>query len=139
MGQVMPYVDILIGNESEAAAWAEANGLPVRSCLFHIYLKTSLLTTLVYIAYHYLQAASDLSAIAKALASQPKQNPSRPRIVVLTSGSDSTVLANSDAANEVPKVYKGQLSDSKLLFSCLLLSFPLFLSFITFTQIHVTQ
>jgi len=79
MGQVMPYVDILIGNESEAAAWAEANGLP---------------------------AASDLSAIAKALASQPKQNPSRPRIVVLTSGSDSTVLANSDAANEVPKVYK---------------------------------
>jgi adenosine kinase len=29
LGQVLPYVDLLIGNESEAAAWAGANGLPV--------------------------------------------------------------------------------------------------------------
>lgn len=27
--QIIPYADIVIGNESEAAAWAEASGLPV--------------------------------------------------------------------------------------------------------------
>ncbi|KAG9079416.1 adenosine kinase [Ceratobasidium sp. 370] len=77
LGQVLPYVDLLIGNESEAAAWAGANGLP---------------------------ADSSVSTIAKALANLPKQNPSRQRTVVITSGSESTVVAKSGDESE-PKVY----------------------------------
>ena len=32
----MPYVDILIGNESEAAAWGEAHGVDVRFFTFFL-------------------------------------------------------------------------------------------------------
>ena len=87
LGQVLPYVDLLIGNESEAAAWAGANGLPTDS---------------------------PLATIAKTLANLPKQNPSRPRTVVLTSGPDSTVVAKSDD-NAEPKVYPvARLVDSEI-------------------------
>jgi len=74
--EVLPYVDILFGNESEAEAWGAASGLP---------------------------NPKDLKAVAKALAALPKNNPSKPRIVVITSGADSTTVATSDS--EEVKVY----------------------------------
>ncbi|KAG8769438.1 adenosine kinase [Ceratobasidium sp. 428] len=77
LGQILPYVDLLIGNESEAAAWAGANGL---------------------------ETDSSISTIAKTLANLPKQNPSKQRTVVITSGSESTVVAKSGESSE-PKVY----------------------------------
>ncbi|OBZ68567.1 Adenosine kinase [Grifola frondosa] len=49
--QIMPYCDVIIGNESEAEAWASATGQPDKT---------------------------DLASIAKAIASQPKSNASRP-------------------------------------------------------------
>ena len=75
--QILPYCDILIGNESEAAAWASANGLPENS---------------------------QPTDIAKAIAALPKANTSRPRIVVITQGAQSTILVNSDEPNS-PKVF----------------------------------
>jgi len=75
--RVMPYCDIIIGNESEAEAWASANGLPDQK---------------------------DLVAIAKVIAALPKSNASRPRIVIFTQGADSTIVVSS-AELENPKVH----------------------------------
>jgi len=73
--QILPYADIVIGNESEAAAWAEAAGLPT----------------------------GDLGKIASAIAALPKNNASRDRTVVITNGAESTVVATS--AKGEPKIY----------------------------------
>ena len=69
--QIIPYCDIIIGNESEAEAWASATGFPEK----------------------------DLAAIAKALATQPKANPARPRTVVITHGAESTTVVTADDAD----------------------------------------
>ena len=68
--QIIPYCDIIIGNEAEAEAWASATGSPEK----------------------------DLGEIAKALATQPKANPSRPRTVIITHGPKSTTVVTSDDA-----------------------------------------
>ena len=73
--QIIPYCDIIIGNEDEAAAWAEATGFPDK----------------------------DLGAIAKALANQPKANPARPRTVIITHGAESTTVVTAGDAE--PKVF----------------------------------
>lgn len=52
------------------------------------------------------QPDTPLTAIAKTLANLPKQNPSRQRVVVLTSGPDATIVAKSGDKEE-PKTYAG--------------------------------
>jgi len=84
--QIIPYTDILFGNESEAAAWAAASGMP---------------------------DPADLSAIALSLANLPKANPARPRIVVITAGADATHVATSDSPDV--KVYAvNRLPDNRI-------------------------
>lgn len=84
--QILPYCDVVIGNETEAEAWATATGLPNK----------------------------ELPAIAKALALLPKANPSRPRIVIFTQGPKSTVLVSS-AEPDSPKIYDVKpLGDDKI-------------------------
>lgn len=75
--RVLPYCDIIIGNESEAEAWASANGLP---------------------------EGGNLIEIAGVIAALPKSNPSRPRIVIFTQGADSTILVSS-AEPDSPKIF----------------------------------
>ena len=86
LDQVLPFVDVLIGNESEAAAYGEGAGM----------------------------GDVGLPQVAKALAASSKSNVSRPRLVIVTQGADSTLVASSEpsaqAANlkptdENPKVY----------------------------------
>ena len=72
--QVMPFCDIIIGNEAEAEAWASASGLP---------------------------DPKDLFAITKAIALLPKTNAARPRIVVLTNGANPTMLVSSSEPENV--------------------------------------
>ncbi|KAH7920936.1 Ribokinase-like protein [Leucogyrophana mollusca] len=85
LDQVIPHCDFIIGNESEAEAWASANGLP---------------------------DSKDLPAIAKAIASLPKSNASRPRTVIFTQGPHSTIVVSS-AEPDAPKVFKvNPLADS---------------------------
>ncbi|KAL1408158.1 adenosine kinase [Vanrija albida] len=75
---LLPHVDILIGNESEAAAYAEAAGL----------------------------GDASLEQIATTLAGFSKSNASRPRLVIVTQGAESTLVASSSpsasAANLAP-------------------------------------
>lgn len=75
--QLFPYCDIVIGNESEAAAWASAAGLLNKD---------------------------DIKGIAKSIAMLPKLNPSRQRTVIITQGSESTVVVTA-ADPDKPKLF----------------------------------
>jgi adenosine kinase len=77
----LPYCDIVIGNEAEAETWASATGLPDKK---------------------------NLPEVAKALATLPKSNPSRPRIVVFTQGPEATILVSS-ADPDSPKIFPVQV------------------------------
>nr|O93919.1 RecName: Full=Adenosine kinase [Schizophyllum commune]AAC69199.1 adenosine kinase [Schizophyllum commune] len=88
--QLLPYVDIVIANESEAEAWASASGHP---------------------------APTDLAAVAKSLAMQPKTNPARPRVVIFTHGAEETVVVNSAEPGrvrtfKVDKLAEGEIVDT---------------------------
>ncbi|KAG5643551.1 hypothetical protein DXG03_000692 [Asterophora parasitica] len=74
---VLPFSDVVIGNEAEAEAYASAIGLP---------------------------DVKDLAAIAKEIAISPKTNASRPRVVVFTQGAESTILVTSTEPDS-PKVF----------------------------------
>ncbi|KAI5284749.1 adenosine kinase [Ascosphaera aggregata] len=65
LDQVIPYCDVLLGNESEAAAVSEAYGL----------------------------GTTDVEEVAKKLVAFPKKNTQRSRIVVFTQGTDPTITA----------------------------------------------
>ncbi|KAH9969120.1 Ribokinase-like protein [Russula dissimulans] len=85
--KIFDYCDFVIGNESEAAAWASAAGLPDKD---------------------------DIPTIAKSIATLPKSNPSRPRTVVITQGPSSTVVVTA-ADPDKPKSFPvDRLDDSKI-------------------------
>ena len=57
----------------------------------------------------------DLAEIAKRLAGSPKANTSKPRIVVLTQGAESTYVATSEESHkthEVSKLSNDQIVDT---------------------------
>lgn len=60
-----PYWDYVIGNETEAAAYAESHGLGI----------------------------TDVREIARALADLPKENTKRKRVAIITQGTDPTIVA----------------------------------------------
>ncbi len=74
MMQVIPYVDILFGNESEAAKFAEVQGF----------------------------GTTDLKEVAKKIAALPKENSSRSRMVVITQGADPTIVFENGEIKEFP-------------------------------------
>lgn len=67
-----PYWDVLIGNESEAAAWAEAHGIADKK--------------------------DDVKAIATAISVLPKTNTNKPRVVIITQGTEPTVVVTASKA-----------------------------------------
>jgi len=71
MSTAMEYADFLFGNESEAAAYGKKNGM-----------------------------GDDLKKIALAVAALPKKNESKPRTVVFTQGSESTIVACNGTVTE---------------------------------------
>jgi adenosine kinase len=81
----LEYADYLFCNESEAEAYGKKHGL-----------------------------GSDLKEVALAIASSPKKNPSRPRTVIFTQGSSSTIVAYNGAVTEyaVVPLPKEQLVDT---------------------------
>ncbi|XP_033886893.1 adenosine kinase-like isoform X1 [Acipenser ruthenus] len=74
MMKVMPYVDILFGNETEAAAFAREQGFETE----------------------------DIEEIAKKTQSLPKVNKKRQRIVVFTQGKDGTVVTSGNEVTISP-------------------------------------
>ncbi|TDZ18445.1 Adenosine kinase [Colletotrichum orbiculare MAFF 240422] len=83
-----PYWDYVIGNETEAAAYAESHDL----------------------------GTTDLKAIAKHLANLPKENGKRKRVAIVTQGTDPTLVAvqGEDAVKEYPvkPIAKEQINDT---------------------------
>ena len=73
----MPYVDIFIGNESEAEAWATTHSYP---------------------------DPKDLAGIAKSIALLPKANENRPRWVIFTQGALHTVVVTADKPDQ-PQIF----------------------------------
>lgn len=73
MASVMPYADFVFGNESEAEAYGKAKDY-----------------------------GNDLPTIALKLAAQPKASGTRPRIVVFTQGSESTIVACQGVVETFP-------------------------------------
>ncbi|KAG4034348.1 hypothetical protein MFRU_003g03170 [Monilinia fructicola] len=70
-----PYWDYVIGNETEALAWAESHGVE----------------------------SKDIKEIAKALAALPKENKKRERVAIITQGTLPTVVAvNGQEVKEYP-------------------------------------
>jgi len=77
VSQILPFTDVVVGNEAEAEAWAAANGYP---------------------------DVKDLPGIAKAIALLPKENAARPRVVVFTQGAQSTVLVTAEKPDS-PQIF----------------------------------
>ena len=71
--QILLYTDIVICNESEAASWAQANGIETQ----------------------------DLGAIATAIAGLPNSDASRARTVVITHGAEPTTVVRGDDQTNV--------------------------------------
>lgn len=71
VAQAMPYADYLFCNESEAAAYAKKNDL-----------------------------GEDLKEVALKVAAMPKKNTARPRTVIFTQGSKSTIVAVNGTITE---------------------------------------
>ncbi|KAJ7597916.1 Ribokinase-like protein [Mycena floridula] len=86
--KIIPHCDVIIANESEGEAWASANGIP---------------------------NPKDLAAVAKAIAILPKSNPSRPRVVILTCGAESTVVVSSDKPDDAKTYPVVALSNAEII------------------------
>jgi adenosine kinase len=85
--QLFPYCDFVIGNESEAAAWASAAGLPNKD---------------------------DIPTIAKSIATLPKSNTSRPRTVIITQGPEPTIVVTATDPDK-PKIFPvNRLEDGQI-------------------------
>lgn len=80
LDQILLHVDIIIGNETEAEAYAESHGM----------------------------TDSTIPQIAQTLANLPKNNASRPRLVIITQGSESTVVASSNASASKCNIHPGE-------------------------------
>ena len=86
MHAVLPYADFVFGNESEAAAFAEANGF----------------------------AGASVADVALRIAALPKASGARARAVVITQGADATVIAVDGAVTTVtvPPLTPAQIVDT---------------------------
>lgn len=83
--EILPYTDIVIGNEDEAEAWATAKGY---------------------------KDVKNLEAIAREIAKLPKKNEARPRIIIFTQGAQNTVVVAGDKAAKIYPV--DALADSQI-------------------------
>lgn len=81
----LPYCDIIVGNEGEAAAFAQTHNL----------------------------ADSSPAAVAKHLSEMTKVNSKRPRIAIITQGPDETIVASGGVTTTypVPAVPESELVD----------------------------
>ncbi|EQL31979.1 adenosine kinase [Blastomyces dermatitidis ATCC 26199] len=73
LDSVFPYTDYVLGNEAEALSYSESHGWGI----------------------------TDVEEIAKKMATLPKKNTNRPRIVIITQGTDPTISAVASADGNV--------------------------------------
>ncbi|EHA51003.1 adenosine kinase [Pyricularia oryzae 70-15] len=86
----LPYCDYVIGNETEAAAFAESHDMADKK--------------------------DDVRAIAKAIANLPKENSQRKRVAIITQGTLPTIVAvqGEEEVKEYPvhEIAKEQINDT---------------------------
>lgn len=88
LAEILPYCDYIFGNENEAATWAETQG----------------------------QSGISMQDCAKLMAKLPKVNTKRPRIVIVTQGTDPTIVAVAEEGKEVEiKEYPVAAIDNSLI------------------------
>lgn len=89
LASIIQYADIVIGNETEAGAWAQSQGWSDAD-------------------------QKDVPKIAKAIAALPKHNSKRQRIVIITQGTDATLLAEGANVRSFPvaKIAESQIYDT---------------------------
>jgi len=73
LAQIIPYCDYIFGNENEAKTWAESQG----------------------------HADITMQECAKLMAQTPKVNQKRPRVVIVTQGTEPTILAVAEEGKDV--------------------------------------
>ncbi|KAK5052119.1 hypothetical protein LTR84_002923 [Exophiala bonariae] len=73
LAEVLPYTDYVFGNENEAKTWAESQG----------------------------HKDISIPEAAKLLAQTPKTNEKRPRVVIITQGTDPTIVAVAEKGKDV--------------------------------------
>lgn len=76
LSETMPYVDILFGNETEAASFAKSEEWDT----------------------------TDISEIALKISALSKENSKRPRTVVITQGADDTIVATEGKVKSYPVI-----------------------------------
>lgn len=88
VAQVLPYCDYLFANENEAKTWAETQG----------------------------HETTSIPEMAKLLAQVPKKNTKRPRVVIITQGTEPTIIATfkDGGAAEVQEVPVHPIDSSKI-------------------------
>jgi len=77
MAKLLPYVDLIIGNETEAAAFSTSFGFGL----------------------------TDLEKIAIRMARLPKENGKRGRMVIITQGSDPTIVVQEGRISRYPVIH----------------------------------
>ncbi|KAK4944450.1 adenosine kinase [Elasticomyces elasticus] len=88
LAEILPYCDYVFGNENEAKTWAETQG----------------------------HADISIPECAKLLAKTTKVNTKRPRVVIITQGTDPTIVAVAEEGQEVDiKEYSVPVIESNLI------------------------
>jgi len=89
LAEILPYCDFVFGNENEAKTWAESQG----------------------------KSGISMQECAKLMAQQPKVNTKRPRVVIVTQGTDPTIVAVKDQRKDEVDVkeYSVPVIDEKLI------------------------
>lgn len=78
--KVMPYVDVLFGNETEASTFAREQGFEIKS----------------------------IKEMAKKTQALPKVNPKRHRVVIFTQGKEETIMASENEVTTFPVLVQDQ-------------------------------
>jgi adenosine kinase len=88
VAQILPYCDYVFANENEIKTWAESQGHPTTS----------------------------IPELATLLAQMPKKNTKRPRVVIVTQGTDPTIIvtANEGKEPEIQEVPVFAIESSKI-------------------------
>ena len=88
VAEILPYCDYVFANENETRTWAESQGHTTES----------------------------MAGMAQLLAQVPKMNTKRPRVVIVTQGTDPTIIATSKAGGgaEVQEVPVLAIESSKI-------------------------
>ncbi|KAG9783096.1 Ribokinase-like protein, partial [Aureobasidium melanogenum] len=88
LAEILPYCDYVFGNENEAKTWAETQG----------------------------HSGISMQECAKLMAKLPKVNTKRPRVVIVTQGTDPTIVAVAEQGKDVEvKEYPVPVIDEKLI------------------------